>query len=293
MKNVLLIVNPVAGKLKSHTSLIDVISELQKGGMCVTVRITEKRGDAAKFAEEADPAVFDVVACFGGDGTLNETISGVIKSGNHISIGYIPAGSTNDFAQSMKLPNDPKLAANIIANGAPHKIDIGLFNNKRNFSYVAAFGIFTATSYNVPQQVKNVWGHTAYILGGVKEIGNIKSYHVRIKLDDREIEGDYIFGAVANSTSIAGIVKLKEDLVDFNDGFFEVGLIKTPKTLVELNNIVHALTTQTYGQGVEIYKAANITFYSEGFDWTLDGKKANGSKEVKIECMKSAIDFIK
>ena len=293
MKNVLLIVNPVAGKLKAHSILIDVISELQKGDMSVTVCVTGKRGDATRFAEEADPKVYDIVACLGGDGTLNETISGILKSKSGIPIGYIPAGSTNDFAQSMKLPNTPKKAAEVIAKGSPKKVDIGLFNEKRNFSYVAAFGIFTAASYNVPQEFKNILGHTAYLLGGVKEIGNIKSHHVKIKLDDREIEGDYIFGAVANSTSIAGIVKLNEDLVDFNDGVFEVGLIKTPKTLLELNNIVHALSTQSYGEGVEIYKAKHVTFYSDCFDWTLDGEKASGKKEVKIECLNSAIDFIK
>ena len=293
MKNILLIVNPVAGKRKAHTTLVDVIAELQKDGMCVTVRITEERGDAVRFAYEADPKVYDVVACFGGDGTLNETISGILKAKSGIPIGYIPAGSTNDFAQSMKLPATPKKAAELIANGSLRKIDIGSFNGERNFSYVAAFGIFTAASYSVPQQVKNMLGHTAYILGGVKEIGNIKSHHVKIKLDDREIEGDYIFGAVANSTSIAGIVKLKEGLVDFSDGVFEVGLIKTPKTIIELNNILTAITTQTYGEGVEIYKAKKMTFSSDGFDWTLDGEKADGTEEVNIECLPSAIKFIK
>jgi YegS/Rv2252/BmrU family lipid kinase len=295
MKKVLLIVNPVAGKMKAKTTLVDVLTELQKGGMCVTVQLTEHRGHAREMAFSAKENGYEMIICFGGDGTVNETISGIMDSGSDLPLGYIPAGSTNDFATSMKLSAVPKNAARAIAEGTEQRIDIGCFGGQNYFSYVAAFGVFTATSYNVPQDLKNLFGHLAYVLGSVKEIGNIRSYHAKIETDNAVIEDDYLFCAVANSTSVAGIVKLKEELVDMSDGLFEVGLIKNPKTIGELNKIINSLTTSNFSNGgVEFYKASKVTVTAnEDLDWTLDGEHSNVGKTVVIENIKRAIRFVK
>lgn len=295
MKKTLLIVNPVSGKMKAKTTLLDVIKELQQGDMEVTVRITSAKGEAVEIAAGAKMEGFETVVCFGGDGTLNETISGLLKSGADIPLGYIPAGSTNDFATSLKLPNVPKKAAQLIASGTPHEIDIGRFGEDRYFTYIAAFGVFTATSYSVPQDIKNVLGHLAYVLGGVKELGNLRSYHVKLESELKTIEDEFIFGSVSNSTSVAGIVKLKDELVDISDGFFEIGLIKKPKTIAELNRIVTALTTSNVNNGgLTFYKASSITITPTGaLDWTLDGEHAATDGSVRIDNLNKAIKFIR
>ncbi len=295
MDKVLLIVNPVAGKMKAKTALLDVVTALQKSGMLVTVFVTQNRGDAVKRAATAEKKGYKKVICFGGDGTLNETINGLMQSGSTLPLGYIPAGSTNDFATSMKLPSVPKKSAEVISKGTPIPIDVGFFDGKQYFTYVAAFGIFTAASYSVTQDMKNIFGHMAYILGGVKEIGNIKSHHVKITMGEHVIEDDYMFGAVANSTSLAGIVKLDENLVDMSDGEFEVGLIKKPKTVAELNKIITALTTSKFENGgIEFYKASTITVESNGkLDWTLDGEHAESFDKVVIQNLHKAVNFVK
>lgn len=295
MKRALLIINPVSGKMKAKSTLLDVVKELQSHDMLVIVAVTERRGHATELAAAAKQNGFDVVLCFGGDGTLNETICGLMADGSALPLGYIPAGSTNDFATSMKLPGVPVKAAAVIGNGTEHEIDVGCFDGKRFFTYVAAFGVFTATSYSVPQGMKNIFGHLAYIMGSVKEIGNLRSYHVRMELDDREVEGDYMFGAVANSTSVAGVVKLHDSLVDMGDGKFEVALIKKPRSIVELNKIVQALTSSNFENGgVEFYKSSKIKVISdEGLKWTLDGEFAESGKEAVIINIHRAVRFIK
>lgn len=295
MNKVLLIVNPVAGKMKAKTTLLDVVSVLQEDDNEVTVYVTHQRGDATLKAAKAKENGFNRIVCFGGDGTLNETISGLMMSKSDIPLGYIPAGSTNDFATSMKLPSVPKKAASLVAKGTPLPIDVGCFDGDKYFTYVAAFGIFTAASYSVTQDMKNVFGHMAYILGGVKEIGNIRSYKVKITLGDKVIEDEYMFGAIANSTSVAGIVKLDESLVDMGDGLFEVGLIKKPKTIAELNKIITALTTSKFENGgIEFYKASEVVVESdEGLDWTLDGEHAKGGQRIVIKNINKAVNFIK
>lgn len=295
LKKALLIVNPVAGKMKAKTTLLGVVSELQKGGMTVTVSLTAERGHAVRLAENAKTEGYDIVICFGGDGTLNETISGLQKSGAEIPLGYIPAGSTNDFATSMKLYNTPSKAAAAISSGKEFDIDIGCFGGDRYFTYIAAFGIFTAASYSVPQDIKNVLGHVAYLLQGVKEIGNIRSHHVKIESDKGVIEDDFLFGSISNSTSVAGIVKLKSDLVDISDGLFEIGLIPVPKTVAELNKIITSLTTSNFSNGgMLFYKASKVTVScDEPLDWTLDGEHATSNGSVVIENLNKAIKLIK
>ena len=295
MKNLLLIVNPVSGKMKAKSTLMDVVMTLQKCGYTVTVKLTEQRGHATEFAAKAKADGFDAVVCFGGDGTLNETICGIMQDGCGLPIGYIPAGSTNDFAASMKLSSVPAKAALALAEGTENPIDIGDFNGQRYFTYVAGFGAFTATSYNVSQGFKNVLGHFAYVLGGVKEITSIKSHHLTVELDDKTVEGDYIFVSITNSTSVAGIVKLKDELVDMSDGVFEIALVKKHRNIIDLNKIIIAITTSKFENGsIEFYKSSNIKIKTEEkLDWTLDGEHGVSEGEVELHNIKHAIKFLR
>ncbi len=295
MKKLLLIVNPVSGKMKAKSTLMDVVMVLQKSGYTVTVKLTERRGHATEFASTAKADGFDVVVCFGGDGTLNETICGIMQEKSSLPLGYIPAGSTNDFASSMKLSSNPVKAATALIEGKGNFLDIGDFNGQRFFTYVAGFGAFTATSYNVSQSFKNYLGHFAYVLGGVKEIATIKSYNLTVELDDRTVTGDYIFVSVTNSTSVAGIVTLKDELVDMSDGVFEIALVKKPKNIIDLNKIIIAITTSNFENGsIEFYKSSNIKIVTaEKLDWTLDGEHGVTEGEVELHNIKHAINFLR
>ncbi len=295
MKKILLIVNPVSGKMKAKSTLLDVVNVLQGDDWYVTVAVTKQRGDAIVLASNAKAEGFERVVCFGGDGTLNETICGLMKPDCSLPLGYIPAGSTNDFASSMKLSSTPKVAAQQIMDGTEYNIDIGNFNDDRYFTYVAGFGAFTATSYSVSQDIKNIFGHFAYVLGGVKELTSIRSYNLAVELDDRTVSGEYIFVSVTNSTSVAGIVKLKDELVDMSDGVFEVALVKKPKSIVDLNKIVSAITTSNFQNGgIEFYKSSKVRIVTEErLDWTLDGEHGVSQGEVTIENINHAISFIR
>ncbi len=295
MKKLLLIVNPVSGKMKAKTTLLDVVSVFQKNDFEVTVKLTEYRGHAIELAQNAESEGYDTLVCFGGDGTLNETICGLMNKKSKISLGYIPAGSTNDFATSMKLSSSPKKAAEIIATGKVNPIDIGCFNSDRYFTYVACFGAFSATSYSVSQDIKNVLGHFAYVLGGIKEITAIKSYNATIEMDDLTVSGEYIFVSATNSTSVAGIVKLKDELVDMSDGVFEVALVKKPRNIIELNKIITAITTSNFDNGqIEFYKSSKIKIDFDGkLDWSLDGEHAESNGSVVIENIHKGINFLR
>lgn len=294
MQKLLLIVNPVSGKKKAKTTLLDVVSEFQKNDFVVTVKLTERRGHATEIAASAKADGFDEVVCFGGDGTLNETISGLMKQECSLPLGYIPAGSTNDFATSMKLSSVPAEAARMIVHGKENEIDVGFFNGERYFTYVACFGAFSAASYNVSQEFKNVLGHFAYVLGGVKEVTKIRSEQVTVEMDDTTVTGDYIFVSVTNSTSVAGIVKLKDELVDMGDGVFEVALVRKPKSIIELNRIVTAITTSNFANGqIEFYKSSKVNIVHEGkLDWSLDGEHAESDGVVQIKNLHKSIKFL-
>ncbi|MBR3791657.1 MAG: YegS/Rv2252/BmrU family lipid kinase [Clostridia bacterium] len=291
-KNLLLIMNPCAGTKKANKYLTDILVLFAKHGYNNTVYITEAVGDAKHFAEQ-NAINFDLIVAIGGDGTFNEVVEGVLKSGADVEIGYIPSGSTNDFANSLKLSKDILKAANDIMNGTPKEIDIGSFNG-RNFSYVASFGAFTEIAYKTPQNVKNSLGYLAYALEGIKDIANLKSKHLRFVADGVVIEDDFIFGAICNSTSVGGVINLDPKLVDLSDGMFELLLIRLPKDFFELNEIVIALSSKKY-------KTKMITFISvkniiietkEKINWTLDGEFACGEEIIKVENINKAIKII-
>ncbi len=293
MKKLLLILNPCSGKKKASHALADVVNVFNRGGYDVTVYITAARGDATKVVAQRAPE-FDLVVCAGGDGTFNETISGLLAGGHDTPIGYLPAGSTNDFASSLHLSKNLVEAARDIVEGTPRRLDVGRFND-RYFSYVASFGAFTRASYATSQNVKNALGHLAYILSGIKELAYIRSRRLRFTLDDgRVLEDEYIFGAISNSTSVAGILTLSEDLVDMNDGVFELLLVRKPENLLELNDCVLALTTQDYHTPMLTFTSARSVEIEapEDMDWTLDGEREPGSAHCRVENLHDAIGIV-
>ncbi len=294
MKKLLFIMNPLAGQKKAKKVLAEIIEVFNRSGFEVTVYMTAAQGDGGRAAREYAGKT-DLVVCCGGDGTFNETVDGVLKSGVDVPIGYIPAGSTNDFAASLHLSADPIQAARDIVDGVPERFDVGSFGG-RHFSYVASFGAFTRASYATPQSVKNALGHTAYVLGGIQELSQLKKRRVRLELPDNTVlEDDFLFGAISNSTSVGGILTLAPDKVDMRDGKFELLLVRSPKDLIEVGECIQALQKQTYN-------CAMITFLSTervkivapaDMDWTLDGEWEPGKETVEVENLHHAVQIIR
>lgn len=293
MKKLLLIMNPAAGTKKANPHLPEILSVFGRAGYACLCFMTQKRGDGTSLAAQYAAQV-ELIVCIGGDGTFNEVISGVVSAGAATPIGYIPAGSTNDFAASLGLSKNVVQAAQDIAAGKPVSYDIGRFCD-RYFTYVASFGAFTKSSYTTSQSVKNALGHLAYVLEGIREITSLHRYHVAVTLDDslRE-EGDYIFGAVSNSTSVGGILTLDKNVVDLNDGLFELLLVKYPRNMSELAEVIKALTSQKYDSPALIFHPAKKLSVAAdpGMDWTLDGEFAKGSASVEIENLHSAVNIV-
>lgn len=293
MKKVLLIVNPCAGRKRGNAKLAEIVRILNEAGYETTIHVTTARGDATKTAE-AYAAQMEVIACVGGDGTLNEVITGVLESGSNTPIGYIPAGSTNDFATSLKLPKKILQSAQLIAAHQPTDIDIGKFQ-QRYFTYIASFGAFTKASYATPQKVKNIMGHMAYILSGVKELTHIRKWHCRFETEEGEtIENDFIFGAISNSTSVAGILTLDPKVIDLHDGQFELLLIKSPKNAIELGECIRALLKNDYDSKMLIFRKTRSVevFCDSQMDWTLDGEMAQGEAQIHIENLHNAVKLL-
>ena len=292
-RKLLIILNPRAGLRHAPRALCDILAIFQNAGYVCTVCLTNKSGDGIELAQQYGGGVDRIVA-IGGDGTLNEVVSGMRLGGHHIPVGYIPAGSTNDFAAGLGLSNNLLTAAKDAANGHPQNIDIGQFN-QRIFTYVASFGAFTRASYATPQNVKNTLGHLAYILEGIKDIPNIRSTHMCFEIDDQTLEGDYIFGAISNSTSLGGLLKLDPNRVDMNDGLLELLLIRLPNNAAEFTQILSALNSRQY-------ESSNCIFFCSAhrilvrpdpsIDWTLDGERAEGCEKIEILNIPSAVQII-
>lgn len=292
MKKLQLIINPTAGMKQGKKYLADVVACFYDGGYISTVFVTEKRGDATEYVRSYASG-YDMIVCIGGDGTFNEVVAGLIKGGVDVPVGYIPAGSTNDFAASLKLSSDVMEACEDILEGCERRLDIGMFNG-RSFSYVASFGAFTKASYSTPQSIKNTLGHVAYILEGIKDIPQIHPEHIKIEANGEVIEGDYLFGAVSNSTSLGGILALDPDIVDMNDGVFEIMLIKSPENITDLNVVLKALSTKQYDcPMIDFIKTQRAVIHaSEDIDWSLDGEFEAGCGYIEVENRHSAIRLI-
>ena len=281
-KRALLIINPVSGKKMVLRYIPQIIRIFTDAGYLVTTMVTARRGEATEYVRTLG-GDFDLICCTGGDGTLNETITGLAEGNIQVPLGYIPCGSTNDFAVSRTLSTDILTAARNAASGSCSRYDIGRFGD-RYFSYVAAFGAFSWLSYTTDQNLKNVLGHTAYILDGIKDLSKIKPLHLKLTVDGRVYEDDYLFGAVCNSTSIAGTLELPASLVDTCDGLFEVLLIKVPKTLVDLDVIVRGLLSQDYTSPfIVLTQGSSIDVVNPpGLGWALDGEEAIPGEQVHI-----------
>lgn len=294
MEKLLLIVNPCAGQKKAKKLLSEIIELFNQAGYMVITHITSGPGDAeAACIRYAD--FVDRIVCCGGDGTFNETMSGILKSGQDIPIGYIPAGSTNDFAASLNLSCNILEAARNIVEGKAQRLDVGLLGN-RYFSYVASFGAFTRASYATPQSMKNLLGHTAYVLSGIQELSQIRSYPVRFELPDGTVIADkFIFGAISNSTSVGGVLTLASDKVDMADGKFELLLIREPKDLFELSECVRALQQKTYNCAmITLTNTPQVTVTApEEMPWTLDGEQETGHSQITATCIEHAIQVFK
>ena len=290
MKTVLLILNPCAGQKKAKKLLAEIIEIFNRAELTVITYITACSGDA-EAAVIRYALLVDAVVCCGGDGTFNETASGVLKCGKDIPIGYIPAGSTNDFASSLRLSTNILQAARDIVEGTAQQLDLGDFNG-RYFSYVASFGAFTKASYSTSQTMKNLMGHAAYILSGIQELSQIRSYPLRFELPDGQIiEDKFIFGAISNSTSLAGILSLSAERVDMTDGMFELFLVRAPKDLFELGDCVKAIQQQTYNSSMLTFiNTSRVSVTApEDMPWTLDGEQESGHKLIEANCLHHAI----
>lgn len=291
-KKLVFISNPKAGIKKKDGFLVDVINEFEDNDYITQVHYTRAMGDGTrlvlKYGRDAD-----LIVCMGGDGTLNEVIEGIIEGGIKAPLGYIPAGSTNDFASSLNLSTQPEEAARDIMTKAARAIDIGRFNG-RYFVYTASCGIFTRTSYETPQNFKNILGHFAYILSGIKDLGNVKPLKLTFESEEKKISGSYIFAAICNSTSIGGIMTIDKEKVDFSDGVFELVLIKYPKDLIELGVLISKLQNQAYDdESVQLVPVSKLKISdSTNIDWSLDGEKEEGKQKIDFEVFHNAVNFI-
>lgn len=292
MKKMIFVYNPNAGKGLLRAQLADVLDIFVKAEYEITVYPTQGYRDAynkiRKMKEE-----YDLVVCSGGDGTLDEVVTGMMKREQKIPIGYIPTGTTNDFASSLHISRNILQAADVAVNGRPFACDIGTFNNDV-FVYVAAFGLFTDVSYQTDQNLKNMLGHAAYVLEGVKRLTNIPSYKIKITHDGEVIDGEFMIGMVTNSKSVAGFRSIMGKQVLFDDGEFEVMLIKRPKNPLELQAIITALLVESFDtEYMYTFKTKKITFEcEEEIPWTLDGEFGGQHEKVKIKNQQQALQIM-
>ncbi len=291
-KKILLIVNPASGKGQAKSALYDIVSTLCAEGNPVTVMMTTKHGDATVFAKEYAKG-YDIVSCVGGDGTLSEVVCGLMQVDSPPPIGYVPLGSTNDMAATLKIPRMPLQAAEAIINGTPFTIDVGKLSDTF-FTYVAAFGAFTDVPYTTPQESKNALGPLAYLIEGVTRLTKLPKHHAIVTYDGGVIEGDFIYGGVSNSTSVAGFVKLTKKNVGLDDGLFEVLLIRAPARLSEFNQIISDITTQNYShKSVSFFRTKHVRFeFDEFVPWTCDGEDGGEHRIAEASNIKGAVQII-
>lgn len=292
MKKMLFIYNPNAGTGLLKPKLADVLDIFVKAGYEVTVYPTQRYHDAlAKTITYKED--YDLVVCSGGDGTLDEVVTGMVQREKQVPVGYIPAGTTNDFANSLHISKDMLEAADTAAHGVPFPCDIGVFNDDF-FVYIAAFGLFTDVSYETKQEMKNVLGHLAYVLEGTKRIFNIPSYHIKVTHDGQVVEDDFVFGMITNSKSVGGFRGIIGKNVVFDDGEFEVTLIKTPKNPMELNEIIASLVIkQIDSSHMYTFRSGDIRFESvEEIPWTLDGEFGGEHDDVVIKNRKQGLKIM-
>ncbi|MBE5808668.1 MAG: YegS/Rv2252/BmrU family lipid kinase [Clostridiales bacterium] len=288
-KRMLLILNPSAGQRRANRVMPEIIRTMNDNGYRCEVFVTADRGDATRVTAQSAQE-FDRIVCIGGDGTLNETIKGLIEAGHEVPLGYIPTGSTNDFAATLGLSMNCLSAAEDAASCEPLAFDIGTFNG-RPFVYTASCGAFTRVSYSAPQSVKNTLGHFAYLLEGIRDLSSLRPYPMRVTLGSQVIEKDFIFLSVTNSTSVGGIIKLDPRQVALNDGRFEVLLVVNPTNPAQLRDIIMSLTTMEVPNDMVYFTTASrmLVEMDPDTEWTLDGERQEGAQQIEILNCHSAI----
>lgn len=281
-KRLLFLINIHAGKSSIKENGLDILDLFCRYGWEIMIHVTQYPGEIPQLLLEKAQD-FDLIVASGGDGTLNETLSGMMDSGCRIPIGYIPAGTTNDFANSIGLPKNPIEAANIVIQGEPFFCDVGMFN-ERYFAYVAAFGAFTEVSYSTPQPFKNILGRAAYILEGIKSLPDLKTYKMTVEYDDTQLSGEFLFGMVSNSTSVGGFSLSTWMDISMNDGLLEVILVRKPQSHLEFQNTIAALFRNELPDGcVYHFQTKSVRMYStEEIPWTLDGEFGGKLNDVRI-----------
>ena len=289
-KRIMLIINPKAGKGQYRLEIADILDALCKGGSTVGVYMTNYRHHAEALVEK-EAFQYDVVACIGGDGTLGEIIAGLMRLKNRPPVCHIPLGTANDVAATPDLPREPAKAAQLIHTGRAISLDVGRFA-AAHFIYIAAFGAFTEVAYQTPYENKKNLGHLAYVLEGMGRLAKIIPRNLIVEFDgENRVEGEFIFGAVTNTTSIAGLVKIKRDLVDLSDGAFEVILVKNPRNIVDVNNIFMGIFTQKYdSEYVQVFRAREVRFYfEEPVPWTRDGEDGGSHAEITLHTVQPGV----
>ena len=292
MKKLLYIYNPAAGRKTAKANLSDALEVFARQGYEITVHPTRDRGDATAAAREQG-ANYDRVVCSGGDGTLNETVRGLLalRQEKRPVLGYIPAGTTNDFSRTLERPKTVADLAEVAGEGVPRLVDVGEAEGSP-FTYVAAFGLFTDVSYSTPQANKNLLGHFAYVLEGMGRLASIPSYHMTVSANGRQIEGDFIYGMVGNTVSVGGLVNLPRDKVLLDDGRFEVILIRQPKTPRDWQSILTALTNLEVAEDGAVvgFEAGEITFTCDKpVAWTVDGEFGGEQEVTHVRCLPQAL----
>jgi len=293
-QNILLIINPAAGRKSAKFKIFKIVDLLSRNDCKTTIFTTSRKGDAVNIVKENGSEAHKIICC-GGDGTLNEVITGLMTAKLKIPIGYIPTGTMNDLAHALNLSTRTKKALYDISNGYIRDHDIGSFNNDQYFSYVASFGAFIKTAYATPQWIKNLTGRIAYFFHSLLQIGDIRPHTVKVIADGKEIEGDFIYGSVSNSTVIGGgSIKFTKAGVNFDDGLFEVMLIRNPTTPEGLSNIISGVLKQKYDvRYMRFFKAKKLIFiFDKETDWTIDGEYAGSHNTVYIENQQCAASII-
>lgn len=294
--NTLLVINPVSGKGEARYELLDIVTRLSDAGCEVTVFPTRADTDNAEEVASRLHAshLYDMVVAVGGDGTLNLTVEGVLRSARKVPIGYIPLGTTNDFASSLGIPSDTDEAIAHVLAGKPVPHDIGLFG-KRHFTYIACCGAFTETSYSTNQTLKSIFGHAAYVIGALPSLTSIRPIEMTVQTDCETIKGRYMFCALSNTTTAGGFVKLDGHGVDFSDGLFELILIGYPQDLIDAGRVAKKLATANMNDPLIVLRhisACKIEL-KEPLGWSLDGEDGGKTDNAQLSVQKSAIEILK
>lgn len=293
MKKLLLLINPNAGKGGYKNGLGDALNVLYKGGYLPTVFFTSRPGEATEIIAR-NGAAYDMIACMGGDGTLSEVVSGMMALPCPPPLGYMPKGTANDVASTLKLSRDPAKAAVTIVGGNLLPMDVGRYGSDGYFTYIAAFGAFTDVSYETTQEAKQALGHLAYVMEGMSRLPKLTHHRVRVEYDDGVITEDLVFGGVANSTSLAGLVKLDDNMVELGDGLFEVILVRNPTNIASMSDIFKGIINRQYNnQSVVVLHSRKIRFtFDEPVAWTRDGESGGIHRDILLENRKGAVSIM-